>query len=144
MFISKVMTALIAGLAGLLFGAGMIISEMVNPEKVIGFLDITGHWDPSLALVMGGALAVFSPCYHLLIKHRSTAINGATLAPTTTASIDNHLILGAATFGTGWGVAGFCPGPAITSIAGGASIILAFIVSMLIGIWVANRYLGNQ
>lgn len=141
---SNIMTSFVAGLAGLLFGAGMIVSAMVDPNKVIGFLNISGDWDPSLALVMGGALAVFSPLYHLLIKKRRVAINGATLVPPASSKIDSNLILGAVFFGAGWGLAGFCPGPAITSISGGSTVVLAFVGCMLIGMFIANRYLAMQ
>lgn len=142
--ISSIVTLFIACLAGVLFGAGMIISEMVDPNKVIGFLNITDNWDPSLALVMGGALAVFTPCYHLIIKKRSAAMNGAALASPASSSIDKNLVIGAILFGAGWGLAGFCPGPVITSIGGGSNIVFAFIISMLIGIFAANRYLAKR
>lgn len=137
---SKLINIIIAGISGLLFGSGMIISGMVDPNKVIGFLDIFGAWDPSLAFVMGGALLVFSPCYHLVIKQRKTAINGETFACTSNNKLDGRLISGAVIFGAGWGLAGFCPGPVITSIGGGSHIILAFVTTMLIGMWLANRY----
>ncbi|HEY7866619.1 MAG TPA: YeeE/YedE family protein [Psychromonas sp.] len=137
---SKIMRISVALLAGLLFGMGMIISEMVNPAKVIGFLDITGNWDPSLAFVMGGALAVFTPIYHFIIKKRAHALNGDKFAWTSNTKIDGSLISGALIFGAGWGLAGFCPGPAITSIASGSNIILAFILSMIVGIILAKQY----
>jgi len=137
---SKLLTPLIACLSGALFGAGMLISEMVDPNKIIGFLDITGNWDPSLALVMGGALAVFTPFYHLVIKKRSVALNGDKLPSPVNQHIDSKLLLGATCFGAGWGLAGFCPGPAITSISGGSEIVLLFIASMLLGIIAANKY----
>jgi uncharacterized protein len=126
--------------AGLLFGMGMIISNMVDPAKVIGFLDITGNWDPSLAFVMGGALAVFTPIYHLLIKKRASAINGDKFTWTSNTKIDGRLISGALIFGAGWGLAGFCPGPAIVNIAAGGHIILAFILSMIVGMILAKKY----
>ena len=127
-------------ISGILFGAGMIISHMVDPLKVISFLDITGNWDPSLALVMGGALAVFTPCYHLLIKKRSHAVNGEKFSYTTMTKIDGTLLTGAAIFGAGWGLAGFCPGPAMTSIGGGSLTVLTFMLSMISGIFLARRY----
>ncbi|MBU2871786.1 YeeE/YedE family protein [Colwellia sp. E2M01] len=133
---------IIVGLiSGLLFGAGMIISGMVDPDKVIGFLDITGNWDPSLAFVMGGALMVFAPFYHLVIKNRKQAISGDKLTIPTNNNIDGTLIFGAIFFGIGWGLAGFCPGPAVASISGGSNIILAFILTMIAGIVIANQYL---
>lgn len=127
-------------IAGLLFGMGMIISNMVDPAKVIGFLDITGNWDPSLAFVMGGALAVFTPIYHLLIKKRASAINGDKFTWSSNKKIDGRLIFGALIFGAGWGLAGFCPGPAIVNIAAGSHIILAFILSMIVGMILAKKY----
>ncbi|MFT6984843.1 MAG: putative membrane protein YedE/YeeE [Psychromonas sp.] len=139
------MLKVIIGLiAGILFGAGMIISNMVDPAKVIGFLNITGNWDPSLAFVMGGALAVFTPTYHLLIKKRSHAINGEKFSWTSNTKIDRTLISGAAIFGAGWGVAGFCPGPAVASLGGGSITVFVFTLSMLIGIVFAKKYLQGS
>ncbi|TYK67476.1 YeeE/YedE family protein [Colwellia echini] len=136
---------IIVGLiSGLLFGSGMIISGMVNPDKVIGFLDITGNWDPSLVFVMGGALIVFAPFYHLVIKKRKRAISGDKFTIPTNNTIDGTLLSGAVIFGMGWGLAGFCPGPAVASISGGSNVILAFILSMLIGIVIANQYLSGR
>jgi uncharacterized protein len=141
---SKFINLLISLLSGLLFGAGMIVSGMVDPNKVIGFLNITGHWDPSLAFVMAGALAVFTPIYHLLIKQRNHAINGNKFSLTTKTKVDKTLTLGAAIFGAGWGLAGFCPGPAMASIGGGSHIIFAFVLTMLVGIVIANQYLAGR
>lgn len=137
---SKLVRISVALIAGLLFGMGMIISAMVNPVKVIGFLDITGHWDPSLIFVMGGALAVFTPIYHLVIKKRSNALNGDKFSWTNNTKVDGRLISGALIFGAGWGLAGFCPGPAITNIGSGSYTVLAFILSMLIGMILATQY----
>lgn len=131
----------IALICGILFGCGMIISQMVDPAKVISFLNVSGNWDPSLAFVMGGALAVFTPCYHLLIKKRSHAVNGEKFSFTSNTKIDTKLIVGAAIFGTGWGLAGICPGPAVTSISGGSVTIAVFVLSMLVGMRLANQYL---
>ncbi|GLS92563.1 transporter [Psychromonas marina] len=141
---SKKIRILIGFISGALFGAGMIISGMVDPTKVIGFLNVTGDWDPSLMFVMGGALAVFTPIYHLVIKKRKTAISGDAFTWTTNTTIDGTLIWGAIIFGAGWGLAGFCPGPAIASIGGGTNIILAFVLSMLVGIVHANQYLAGR
>jgi len=139
------MLKVIIGLiSGILFGIGMIISNMVDPTKVIGFLNVTGNWDPSLAFVMGGALAVFTPIYHLVIKKRSHALNGEKMSWTSNTQIDRTLIIGAAIFGAGWGVAGFCPGPAVASIGGGSMTIFVFILSMLIGIVFAKQYLQGS
>ncbi|MCK8079495.1 YeeE/YedE family protein [Vibrio sp. 1CM24A] len=132
-------TIVIGLLAGLLFGSGMIISGMVDPNKVLGFLDITGDWDASLAFVMGGALLVFAPFYHLVIKKRVQAINGESLDSRNNPIIDRKLILGSTAFGLGWGLAGFCPGPVVTSLSGGNPTVWVFMISMLAGMWLAGR-----
>lgn len=141
---ANIIRLFISLISGLLFGAGMIISGMVNPQKVIGFLDVTGNWDPSLAFVMMGALAVFTPAYHLVIKKRSNAINGEKLPEVSKAKVDSTLISGAIIFGIGWGLSGVCPGPAVASIAGGSSMILVFVVTMLIGMYIAKQYLQGK
>ena len=128
-----------ASIAGLLFGSGLIISGMVDPNVVLAFLDVFGQWDASLALVMLGALAVFIPCYHLLIKKRTKALNGDDFSFSFNDKVDSRLISGAAIFGIGWGLAGICPGPAITNISSGSYIILVFILTMLVGMKLANK-----
>lgn len=141
---AKLFRVTIGLLSGLFFGAGMVISGMVDPVKVIGFLDITGNWDPSLAFVMAGALSVFTPFYHLVIKKRKRAVNGDSFNWTSNTTVDGTLISGATLFGIGWGLAGFCPGPVITSAGGGSYIVLAFIASMLTGIIYVNQYLAGR
>lgn len=140
----KIFNVITALIAGLLFGAGMIISGMVDPKKVIGFLDIAGNWDPSLAFVLGGALIVFTPVYHLVIKKRQRAVNGESFSWTSNTTVDRTLISGSVIFGIGWGLAGFCPGPVVTSVGGGSNIILAFIICMIVGIVHANQYLAGR
>jgi len=140
----KFIRIIVGFISGALFGAGMIISGMVDPNKVIGFLNISGNWDPSLMFVMGGAITVFAPIYHLVIKKRSTAINGDQFAYSNNTKVDGNLIWGAIIFGAGWGLAGFCPGPALASMGGGTNIIFAFILSMLVGIVFANQYLAGR
>lgn len=135
---------LAALLSGLLFGAGMIISQMVDPRIVIAFLDITGNWDPSLAFVMGGALSVFIPFYHFIIKPRKSAMNGDVFNLPSNNKVDKNLVIGAMLFGIGWGLVGICPGPAIASIGGGSNIIFTFILSLSIGIIAANKYLSKD
>ena len=139
------MLKIIIGLiSGLLFGAGLIVSGLADPAKVTAFLNVTGSWDPSLAFVMGGALAVFTPFYHLVIKKRSHAINGEKFSWTKNNKVDGTLISGAAIFGAGWGLAGFCPGPAMASLGGGSLIVFVFMLSMLLGLTLARQYLqGN-
>ncbi|EEX32013.1 transporter [Vibrio coralliilyticus] len=119
--------------SGLLFGIGMALSGMTNPENVIGFLDVTGAWNPSLVFVMGGALLIFAPAYHFLIKPQAKALSGDVLSLPTKVQLDSKLIYGAALFGVGWGLAGICPGPAITSLAFGNLDIAIFIASMVSG-----------
>lgn len=130
---------IIALISGLLFGAGMIISHMVDPNKVIAFLDVAGNWDPSLAFVIIGALTIFMPSYHFLIKKRTHAINGDKFSWATKTKVDRKLVLGALFFGIGWGIAGLCPGPSLTSISGGSLMVFIFIISMSVGMWVAGK-----
>ncbi len=117
-------------IAGLLFGGGLTISQMVNPEKVIAFLDITGNWDPSLAFVMGGALIVTFIGYRLALKRETPFLEGRFRVPTR-KDIDAPLILGAALFGIGWGLAGLCPGPALAGIGFAGTNGLIFVASMI-------------
>ena len=137
---AKIMGVIVAFISGLMFGSGMVISGMADPSYVIAFLNVTGAWDPRLLFVMGGALLVFIPFYHLLIKKRKTAILGKEYALQRANTIDPSLIVGAVIFGLGWGVAGICPGPAITNLAGGSAIFVVFVLSMLVGIWFAHYY----
>ncbi|MBE1298805.1 MAG: YeeE/YedE family protein [Alteromonadaceae bacterium] len=126
-------------LSGVLFAAGLILSEMVNPAKVLGFLDIFGNWDPSLAFVMGAALIVYSSGYFLIAKKRGKPFFANAFALPTKQDLDNRLVIGAATFGTGWGIVGLCPGPVLANIALLELNIIVFIIFMLIGIHVAKR-----
>jgi len=144
MLYTQILRLLTGAISGILFGSGMIISGMVDPNKVIAFLDIFGEWDPSLAFVMGGALLVFTPIYHCLIKPRKQAINGDAFAYTNNQKVDRKLLLGATIFGAGWGLAGFCPGPVVSSIAGGSEVILTFMLSLLVGMVIANQYLAGR
>jgi uncharacterized membrane protein YedE/YeeE len=121
--------------AGVLFGAGLVVSQMVDPGKVLAFLDFAGRWDPSLALVMAGALAVAVPGFRLAQARGAPALGGRFDAPTNPA-IDRRLLAGAALFGVGWGLVGFCPGPAIASLAFGRWESLVFVLAMLAGAWI--------
>jgi uncharacterized membrane protein YedE/YeeE len=126
------MQIFIALIAGLLFGLGLILSGMTNPAKVIGFLDLAGDWDPSLALVMLGAIAAaFVP--FKLAKARSRTLLGGPMRLPTASDIDRRLIGGSLTFGVGWGLAGYCPGPALASLLVGGIKPLIFVVAMLAG-----------
>jgi len=119
-------------LAGLLFGVGLIVSGMTNPAKIIGFLDLFGKWDPSLAFVMGGALLVGSIAFRFAGK-RQRALLGIPMNIPTKRDIDRRLVLGNLTFGIGWGLAGYCPGPAVASLATGGSKPWIFFLAMLAG-----------
>lgn len=131
--------ALAALACGLLFGIGLIVSGMTNPAKVIGFLDLFGDWDPSLALVMGGALVVTGVGYRLVWRaDRPWA--GPRFQVPGNRRIDARLAIGAVLFGIGWGLAGLCPGPAITSLAAGESVVYAFFASMVIGMGLFRGY----
>lgn len=124
---------LTALLAGLIFGLGLIISEMVNPAKVIGFLDILGDWDPSLAFVMGGALIITFIGYRLVWR-RAKPLAADQFHLPGTRQIDKNLALGAILFGVGWGLVGLCPGPAIAALFIGAQPIILFLIAMITGI----------
>ena len=119
-------------LAGLVFGIGLMLSGMANPAKVLGFLDLSGQWDPSLGLVMGGAVAVAAVVFALTRK-RQTALLGAELKLPTARQIDKPLVIGSLVFGAGWGIAGFCPGPALVVLAMGEGKALVFVLAMLAG-----------
>lgn len=126
------MQALIALVAGLLFGIGLLLSGMANPTKVIGFLDLAGSWDPSLALVMAGAIGAALPAF-TMARERSTAWAGCALALPSATQIDAPLVLGSLTFGVGWGLAGYCPGPALVSLGTGSVPAVVFVLAMIAG-----------
>lgn len=131
---------IIAGLlAGLLFGAGLAVSGMTQPGNVLSFLDVAGAWDPSLALVMGGAIAVYAPGYRYLVK-RSQPLYAPKFVQHTKQTLDARLLIGAAIFGAGWGLGGFCPGPGIVSAGSGARLGITFALSMLAGMGVFELY----
>jgi uncharacterized membrane protein YedE/YeeE len=121
-----------AGLAGLLLGAGLILSGMANPAKVIGFLDVAGPWDPSLGLVMGGGLVVGSIGFALLKKQPKTLM-GEPLNLPTSRKIDLRLILGSVLFGIGWGITGICPGPGLVLLGAGIPEGVIYVASLLAG-----------
>ncbi|MDN4500795.1 YeeE/YedE family protein [Alteromonadaceae bacterium BrNp21-10] len=127
-------------IAGLLFGLGLTVAQMTSPEKVLSFLDISGNWDPSLALVMLGALAV-SAIGVMLSKSMKKPLLAELFNLPTSQIIDRKLIIGAALFGTGWGLVGYCPGPAIASLAYASQPLLIFIAAMFGGMFIAKRWL---
>lgn len=130
--------ALIALLAGLLFGAGLAVGGMTDPGKVIGFLDVSGVWDPSLAFVMGSALLVTFPVF-IWVRRNARPLFAERFQLPTKRDLDPQLLAGAALFGIGWGIAGLCPGPAVANLATGSPEILLFVVAMVAGMWLRDR-----
>lgn len=126
------MSSLTALLSGLLFGVGLIVSGMANPAKVLGFLDIAGRWDPSLAFVMAGAIAIGSIAF-VLAKRRKESLLGLPMQIPASTDVTFRLVLGSAVFGVGWGLAGFCPGPALVALGAGFPKAWGFVAAMLGG-----------
>lgn len=133
------MTAFASLLAGLVFGLGLIVSGMANPAKVLGFLDLAGSWDPSLAFVMAGAIAVGAVAF-TVANRRARSFLGAEMRLPSGPQIDRRLVLGSALFGMGWGIAGFCPGPALVSLGMGEVKALVFVAAMLLGMGVFELF----
>lgn len=129
-------------LIGTLFGAGLAVSRMIDPARVVGFLDVAGRWDPTLAFVMIGALAVTVPAFALARRRGAAPALGGAFRMPTANRIDGRLVAGAAVFGVGWGLSGFCPGPAIAALVTGLWPVIAFGISMLAGM-VLFRFWGN-
>jgi uncharacterized membrane protein YedE/YeeE len=119
-------------LAGLVFGLGLILSGMANPAKVLGFLDLAGPWDPSLALVMAGAIAVGLVAF-FVARNRTASFLGAEMKLPTARHVDRRLVAGSLLFGVGWGIAGFCPGPGLVALGMGQPKAAAFVAAMLLG-----------
>jgi uncharacterized protein len=118
--------------AGALFGLGLAVSGMVSPAKIIGFLDFASDWDPTLAFVMGGALLVTIPAFRLILRQPRPVLADEFDLPTK-KEVDSSLLAGSAIFGIGWGLAGFCPGPAVTALASGLTPVFAFVAAMVAG-----------
>ncbi|MGI9412960.1 MAG: DUF6691 family protein [Hyphomicrobiales bacterium] len=131
------MRALAGLLSGLVFGTGLVVSGMSNPAKVLNFLDFAGTWDPSLAFVMAGAGVVTFIGYRLVQARPHPAFADRFHLPSA-SDIDGPLLAGAASFGLGWGLGGYCPGPAVTALSLGANGTLVFVACMLIGMWAAR------
>lgn len=134
------MQLLIALIAGVLFGLGLTISGMTDPQRVLGFLDVAGDWDPTLAFVMGGALLVTLPAFQWLPK-RGAPLTGGRFHIPTRRDLDGRLLGGSAIFGLGWGLAGLCPGPALTGLVSGVPEVAAFVLAMLAGQWLEHALL---
>lgn len=129
------MSRLTAVLAGLLFGFGLLLSGMTNPAKVLAFLDLAGAWDPSLALVMAGAIgAALLPM--AWARRRTRTLLGSPIQMPGKREIDRRLVLGSVLFGIGWGIAGLCPGPALALLAGGFWQAWLFVAAMVAGMWI--------
>jgi len=126
------MVIVTALLSGLIFGFGLMVSGMANPAKVLGFLDLAGRWDPSLAFVMVGAIAVSSIAF-LVAKRRKQSLLGLPMQLPSSATVTLRLVLGSAVFGVGWGLAGFCPGPAMVALGAGFPKAWGFVAAMLVG-----------
>lgn len=131
------MRLLTAVLIGLIFGLGITISGMINPAKVLNFFDLAGTWDPSLAFVMAGALAVAIPGYRLVLGRPAPAFEQRFDLPDVRV-VDRRLVLGAATFGVGWGIAGFCPGGALPAIGTGDPVVFLFLAALIGGMLIAR------
>jgi len=128
----------LAALTGALFGAGLVLAGMTDPARVIGFLDVTGRWDPSLAFVMGGAVLVYAVLYRLVLRRRAPWFGPAFHLPTRD-DLDRALVLGAAVFGVGWGLGGLCPGPGIVVAGAGLPTGLVFLAAMIAGMYVQRQ-----
>jgi uncharacterized membrane protein YedE/YeeE len=131
-------TIIVALLSGTLFGVGLALSEMINPARVIGFLDVAGAWDPTLLLVMCGALVVAMPAFALVLRRASPILSRQFRLPSK-RGVDLPLLGGAAIFGVGWGLAGFCPGPALAAMVTASPTVALFVFTMLCGQWLTAR-----
>jgi uncharacterized membrane protein YedE/YeeE len=130
----------VAGISGFVFGLGLIVSGMANPAKVLAFLDLAGAWNPSLALVMAGAIAVSAVPFWMM-RSRALSLLGATMQWPASRHIDARLIGGSLLFGVGWGIAGICPGPSIVLLGAGIIKGAVFVLAMLAGILIADKFL---
>ena len=131
----ELITALVAGL---LFGAGLLLSGMADPSVVQGFLDVAGQWNPALAFTMGGAILVAAPAYRYA-RARGARIDGGPLDLPTRTELDADLVVGAAVFGVGWGLCGICPGPSLLLLTSGQAGAVVFVLAMCAGLWIASR-----
>lgn len=127
--------------AGGSFGCGLALSGMTNPTRVLNFLDVSGRWDPTLAFVMGGAVATFA-LGSFFLRRRGSGLDGARLTPASSDPISKRLLTGAAIFGLGWGTAGFCPGPSLANLAALRWEALVFVPAMALGMILAQRFFG--
>lgn len=135
------MKVLVAIVAGLIFGLGLVLGGMTQPAVVLGFLDVFGHWNAQLLFVMGGAVVTTAIGYRLVMARKQPVLDTNFRLPTATRP-DARLLIGAALFGVGWGIAGYCPGPALASIGGGNPSLLLFVACMVAGWWGAAHLPG--
>jgi len=134
----RVGSLLLAGLTGALFGAGLLVSGLVQPARIVGFLDMFGDWDPTLLVALGAAVAIYAPAFRW-IRRRSAPWFDVKLYLPTRRDLDVPLIAGSAVFGIGWSLGGFCPGPGIVSAASGSLAGVTFLAAMLVGMYVQHR-----
>ncbi|HVN85252.1 MAG TPA: YeeE/YedE family protein [Candidatus Binatia bacterium] len=132
-----------AFVCGTVFAIGLGISGMTQPTKVIGFLDVAGAWDPTLAFVMGGAVLVSATLFPRILRRRTAVLDDHFALPEK-KTIDGRLLIGAAVFGVGWGLSGYCPGPAIVSLVTGARPVVVFVAFMLAGLYLGGRVHPNR
>lgn len=137
------MNLLLAIISGTIFGLGLSLSQMINPNKVLGFLDIMGDWDPSLILVMTGALIVAIPSFRWARRQGKPVFDNH-FHMTTKTMLDKPLLIGATVFGVGWGMTGYCPGPAFASLALGSKEAVIMVASVYAGFWVAGLFNGKN
>lgn len=137
------MKMILALIAGLIFGLGLAVSQMINPDKVLGFLDIAGDWDPSLALVMAGALSVAIAGFRWARRHEKPVL-GSRFHITVKTALDQPLLAGAALFGIGWGMTGYCPGPAFASLTLGSREAILMVIGIYAGFWAAGLLTGKS
>lgn len=137
------MRNLLALLTGLVFGVGLSLSEMINPERVLGFLDVLGAWDPALAFVLGGAVLTSMICFHFILKQPHPLLDKQFYMPSKTM-IDRPLIVGAVLFGMGWGLYGYCPGPALAALAYLEPSTFVFVVAMVTGLYLARFWTARK
>lgn len=140
------LTLLFSFLSGIIFAIGLIVSQMVNPEKVIGFLRLFHNWDPSLGLVMGGGIAVAMPTFFYVksrMRKGEQALNKGEFELPTATKITPQLAIGSLMFGVGWGILGFCPAPALVTAFAGYGESMLFVVAMLVGFWLHAKLIKN-
>jgi uncharacterized membrane protein YedE/YeeE len=131
------MSRVVSLISGIIFGVGLTVSQMIDPAKVLGFLNIFGAWDPSLAFVMIGALIISSPFFHLF-KNNNKPVFADSFSYSNNKELNKKLIIGSSLFGAGWGLAGLCPGPAIASLALLNPSSLIFVIAMFVGFYISN------